>query len=235
MPTAPARPARRPRATPRPAARARAPAPSPTPTGGDRVVLRGVTWGEYAALRRKPGNDGVRMTYDGPAGLLELEMPGQPHEVISRLLHSFVTAFARERRIALMATGSITQGRADLTRGLEGDESYYVSHFDTIRGREVDLAAGDPPPDLAVEVDVTNPSVPKLPIYAALGVPEVWTWSGGAIAVRRLNAAGEYDVEELSRELPGFPLRAAERLLARWADAPEYELAEEFRDAARGG
>ena len=231
MLTAPVPPAaRRPRPVPRPAE------PAPVrPTGGNRVLLSDVTWEEYAALRGKPGNEKVRMTYDGPTGLLELEMPGPTHEAVSRLLHSFVTAFARQRRIALMATGSMTQGRADLTRGLEGDESYYVSHFDTIRGREVDLAAGDPPPDLAVEVDVTNPSVPKLPIYAALGVPEVWTWADAAITVRRLNAAGGYDAVETSRELPGFPLRAAERLLARWADAAEYELVEEFAAAVRGG
>ena len=81
---------------------------------------------------------------------------------------------------------------------------------------------------------MTNPSVPKLPIYAALGVPEVWTWADGAIVVRRLNAAGEYDVVETSRELPGFPLRLAERLSARWADATTA-LTEEFRAAVRGG
>src|SRR2546421_12578758 len=32
----------------------------------------------------------------------------------------------------------------------------------------------DPPPDLAIEVDVSHSSLDRLGIYAALGVPEVW-------------------------------------------------------------
>ena len=68
--------------------------------------------------------------------------------------------------------------REDLDRGCEPDESFYITNVDrrpTGRGM-LDLAGEDVPPDLVVEVDVSNPSVPKRPIYAALGVPEVWTW-----------------------------------------------------------
>ena len=43
--------------------------------------------------------------------------------------------------------------------------------------KNIDLDAGDSPPDLVVEVDLTNPSLSKLPIYAHLGVAEVWLFA----------------------------------------------------------
>ena len=33
---------------------------------------------------------------------------------------------------------------------------------------------GPPPPDLAVEIDITNESFSKFSIYATFGVPEIW-------------------------------------------------------------
>ena len=51
-----------------------------------------------------------------------------------------------------------------------------------VRGlKRIDLRR-DPPPDLVIEVDVTHSSVPRMPIYAALGVPEVWRLAEGAVS-----------------------------------------------------
>ena len=211
---------------PPPAAPVRLPAP------GGRAVSRGVSWTTYLALREEPEYRRVRMTYDGPAGgLLELERPGEPHGAVAELLADLIVAFAEVRRLALRSSGAFTQQRPDLLRGLEGDKAYYIARFDAVRGRAADLAGGDPPPDLCVEVDVTSPGVSKLPIYAALGVPEVWVWAGGAITVRRLTGAGRYETVAASGELAGFPLRLAEGLLDRWADASTPELLAEFRAA----
>ena len=68
-------------------------------------------------------------------------------------------------------------------KGLEADHCYWIAHQAAVRGKgEINLLI-DPPPDLALEVDVTRSSIPKLPIYRALGVPEVWRWRGGLIEV----------------------------------------------------
>ena len=194
------------------------------------TVLRGVAWGTYRALREDPGSAHVKLTYDGPAGgLLEIEMPqGLEHESLSRLLFRFVVAFAEVRGLRCRPVGSVTQSRQDLERGLEGDESFYLKSAPRIRGkRRLDLAGGDPPPDLSVEVDITSPGVAKLPIYAALGVPEVWVWRGDTLTCRVLTDAGEYEEAAESRELPGFPLAHAAELAARWADGdPEALVAE---------
>lgn len=197
------------------------PVPRRPPVLHRPTVLRGVTWDEYVALRAKPENAHVKLTYDGPnGGLLEIETPnGLEHETLSRLLMAFVLAFARVRGLSIRPVGSVTQSRQDLNRGLESDECFYLKTAPRIRGkRRLDLAGGDPPPDLAVEVDVTSPGVSKLPIYAALGVPEVWVWADDAIAVRRLGNGGEYELVADSGELPGFPVAVAAELSARWAD-----------------
>ena len=196
------------------------------------TVLRGVTWAEYRGLREKAENAHVKLTYDGPAGgLLEIEMPlGMEHESLAELLAGFVSAFARRRGLAYRAVGSMTQSREDLSRGLESDKCYYLKNAPRMRGkRRLDLSAGDPPPDLAVEVDVTSPGVSKLPIYAALGVPEVWVWADDAIAVRRLTDDG-YEIVADSGELPGFPIAAAADLAARWADEDADALLEQFEN-----
>ena len=41
----------------------------------------------------------------------------------------------------------------------------------------------DPPPDLAIEVDITHSSLEKLDLYAAMGVPELWVYDGERVSV----------------------------------------------------
>ena len=73
---------------------------------------------------------------------------------------------------------STTFSRDDLQKGLEPDECYYIAHAAAIIGKqELDLTV-DPPPDLAIEVDISPPGVARQPIYAALGVPEIWRYDG---------------------------------------------------------
>ncbi|NNJ27354.1 Uma2 family endonuclease [Alienimonas chondri] len=211
------------------------PPPRPAPPAR-RTVLRGVTWAEYVALRAKPENEHVKLTYDGPAGgLLEIEMPNGPlHENVSWWLANLILAFTEERRIPVRGVGSLTQSREDLQRGLESDLCYYVSSLPKLEGRDaVDLEAGDPPPDLCVEVDVTSPGVRKLPIYAALGVPEVWVWANDTLTVHRRGDDGAYAVSGKSGELPGFPIATAAALIARRAEAEHFALLAEWRTAVR--
>ncbi|QDT15423.1 Uma2 family endonuclease [Alienimonas californiensis] len=202
------------------------------------TVLRGVTWDEYVAMRAKPENAHVKLTYDGPAGgLLEIEMPnGSLHESVGWWLGLLIAAFTEERRIAVRGVGSLTQSRADLQRGLESDLCYYVASLPNLRDRNrIDLQAGDPPPDLCVEVDVTSLGVAKLPIYAALGVPEVWVWADETLTVHRRNGDEGYEVAAESGELPGFPVAFAAELIARRDEAEHFDLLKEWRSAVRPG
>ncbi len=162
-----------------------------------RMLLENVSWETYERLvvereeRRKP-----RFFYD--RGVLELMSPSGEHDVSSRLIALLVDMVAEESGVDVENAGSTTFKREDLERGFEPDESFYFSENaarirELVRNKgDIVLDEGDPPPDLIVEVDITNPSLNKLPIYAALGVPEVWRHDGERLVILRLRSAEEY-------------------------------------------
>ena len=204
---------------------------------GERRVLRGVMWDDYVRLSDDSERTKIKSTFDGPAGLLEIERPqGAVHESVSRLLFSLVLAFARETNRDLWPSGSVAVRREDLDRGCEPDESSYLSEdrLPPTGTNLLDLAGGHLPPDLVIEVDVTNPGVSKLPIDAALGIPEVWVWRRETLTGRRLTDAGRYEVVADSLGLPGFPFPLAAELLARrpWG---LLALERAFLERLRGG
>jgi hypothetical protein len=66
---------------------------------------------------------------------------------------------------------------------------------------------------LVIEVDITRSSLDKLPIYAALGVPEVWRYTDGQVEVRCLTA-NTYEVSDTSRVLSGITAGMVTRFAA---------------------
>ena len=204
------------------------------PPGG-RAVFEGVSWEDYVTADAV--RDGhIRFTYDAVTRRLEVEMPqGFTHESVSDRIRLLIAAYARERSIRMGGAGSVTLRRRR-RGGAEGDQSFYVSNFDRRPpwGTNLpDLAAGQEPPSLVIEVDVTSPGVSKLPIYARLGVAEVWVWSDHAITCRRLGDAGGYKVVPDSVELPGFPLAFAADLIRDRPDAADCELQDAFTEHLR--
>jgi Uma2 family endonuclease len=177
-----------------------------------RVLLRDVSWHTYGLLRDADENYHLRMTYD--RGVLEIMSPSRKHERIAYLLGRMIDQWTMAHDIDLQAGRNTTFRREDLQRGLEPDNCYWISHELAVRDKEeLDLNI-DPPPDLAIEVDITQSSLWKLPIYATLGVPEVWRWRGGQLEVLRLDRQREYQPRKSSLELPRFPLRLAGEILA---------------------
>ncbi len=158
-----------------------------------RVTLRNVGWETYEMLvEEDPGRSAPRFFYD--RGVLEIVSPSFEHEQIAGVIASLVNELAVELEIDVVGARSTTFKREDLSRGFEPDESFYFSeNAAKVRGkRRISLDAGDPPPDLVVEVDITSPSASELPIYARLGVAEVWRHDGDRLAVLRLmRQAGE--------------------------------------------
>ena len=61
--------------------------------------------------------------------------------------------------------------------------------------RHIDLTF-DPPPDIAVEIDLTNESASTLPLYADLNVPELWRYDGTAVRFYGLTAEGYQEIAE---------------------------------------
>ena len=71
----------------------------------------------------------------------------------------------------------------------------------------------DPPPDLAIEVDITRSSLDRMGIYAALGVPEIWRYDGTAFEILVLTN-NVYVRSERSSLLPVFTVEALSTLIA---------------------
>ena len=189
-------------------------------------------------LADDPGNAGLKFTFDGSRGPLEIETAQGPlHEYAAEILAMLVLAFRRERDLRLKPTGSLSLRHPDLGRGADGDKSFYVSSLDRVPPPTVavvDLAGGESPPDLVIEVDVSSSGVAKLPILARLGVKEVWVWEDGAIAVHRLSGGG-YEAAPESVELPGFPLTFAAELARDRPTADAGEVEDALAEHLRGG
>jgi Uma2 family endonuclease len=195
-----------------------------------RLVLHGVGWETYLGLREVPENYHLRMTYD--QGDLEVMSPSSSHERIAALIGRLIEAWAEERGIRLVSCRTMTFRRDDLRQGLEPDNCYYIQNV-AVASRPADIDLGrDPPPDLAVEVESTRSALGKLPLYAAFGVPEVWRYAKGDLAILRLGEDGGYRATETSLALPGFRAVEAVRLLSRLED-DDTTLVRAFREAIR--
>jgi Uma2 family endonuclease len=196
-----------------------------------QVFLSDVDWETYEKLRAVDRNRNVRMTYDD--GDLEIISPSKLHERIADLLGLLIRIWAEELHISLQGCRSMTFKRKDLKKGFEPDNCYYIQHEARVRDREeLDLLI-DPPPDLAIEVDVTSSSAGRMPLYAAIRVPEVWRWKDEVIQVFKLTAKGRYVARSQSICLPGFPFGEATRLLSQRSAMDETTLARTFRKWVR--
>lgn len=184
---------------------------APPNDGEQPVILRGVSWATYESLLADfAGRRSPRFAYN--QGALEI-MPLSPiHEFSNRRLTTVFEAIADERELDFINAGSITLKRADLAQGLEPDTCFYIANAERMRSkREIDLTV-DPPPDLIIEVDITNPSLNKFPIYAHLGVPEVWRYDDNQVSIFKL-ANGEFVPQTESLALPGLTSATIARFL----------------------
>ncbi|MFC1642300.1 Uma2 family endonuclease, partial [Myxococcota bacterium] len=142
------------------------------------VVLNGVEWKTYCAVRELFDSPGIRMTY--LRGALEIMSPSRRHEAYKTIIGRLIELFALERDVPLFGYGSTTFRKALAERGLEPDECYVV-------GREM---SDDEYPDIALEVVLTSGGIQKLEVYRGLGVHEVWFWEQGQFRVFWLGDSG---------------------------------------------
>jgi Uma2 family endonuclease len=192
-----------------------------------RIVLSGIPWGLYEQLRDNEQNSHVRMAYDH--GRLELMSPSPDHEAIKELICEMIKVFTAEMGIPRRSLGSTTWRRPDSGTGLEPDGCFYIlNHHRVCHRRHVDLKV-DPPPDLAVETEISRSAVGRLRIYAALGVPEVWRWRKKGLSAYSLLENGKYVEREFSLNLPMLRVKDLEPFLEFEAAADESAWQRKFR------
>ena len=199
-----------------------------TPSAGERVSLTGVSWELYQHMLREVGNANVRLTYD--EGRLEIMSPSGFHELVKKILGRLIEAYCDALGIPLEGFGSTTFDRETLRKGLEPDECYYIANAPKMIGRREFDWEIDPPPDLAIEVDISPPAVARQPIYAALGVPEIWRFDGEALTVHHLGLRGKYQQRKHSRAFPFLPMPAILRFLKEREAVDETTLLHSFQE-----
>ena len=169
---------------------------------GQSTILHDIDWQQFESILEDLGEKRrTRIAYLD--GVLEIVMPLPEHEKIKVLISYFVQVLLDELAIDFEGYGSTTFKAKAKRAGLEPDECFYIQNNVAMRGiRKLDMAI-DPPPDLAIEVDVTSKT--KFDVYRALGVPELWLYDK-ALKIYILSD-DEYLESELSPTFGDIPVR----------------------------
>lgn len=145
--------------------------------GEQRVVLQNISWQLFEDLLTELGEKrSTRLAYY--KGNLEIMSPLWRHETPNRFIEALLLALVDELNLNIAPAGSTTLKRPDMDAGKEPDSCYYIQNEARVRGKTELNLAEDPPPDLAVEIDITSSSLNQFELYAALGVPEIWRYDG---------------------------------------------------------
>lgn len=197
------------------------------PQAEQRTVLRNISWQTFETLLKETGEDrGSRFAYD--CGTLEIMTPLIGHENPKSNLGNFIIALAEELDIEIKSAGSTTLKRKIKNRGIEPDNCYYIQNELAVRGKqELDLET-DPPPDLAIEIDITSSSVNKFGIYSALDIPELWRYNGRVLKFYQL-AEKQYVECDFSLAFPLVSVAEMSRFIEQSKTTGEIALLKSFR------
>lgn len=196
------------------------------------LVLEGVDWRTYLrllhAFAERPA---IRLTYD--RGVLEIMSPSQVFDNSSDVLGQFIRVLTEETGLPIKSGGSTTMKRRKKLKGIESDRCYWIVNEPQMRGKKkLDLRI-DPPPDLAIEVDVTNSSVDRMAIYEALSVPEVWRLEGQSLTFHVLGPSQRYSETATSLAFPFVTPADLLHHLALTDHMDENAAVREFRNWVR--
>jgi Uma2 family endonuclease len=183
----------------------------------NRILLHNVSWELYETLRQEVSNWHVRMAYD--SGDLELMSPSQSHGEIEWRFGIFLMELADVLGFPCKPLGSTTWKRPGAKKAKEADGCYYLSNYERVRRKKIDLDV-DPPPDLAIEVEVSRSSLNSLGIYQEIGVPEIWRFDGEELHIHSKQANGSY-LEVI--QSPAFSFLLREEIVAWMIKAEEMD------------
>ena len=147
---------------------------------GQRVLFKDISWDGFEEILDELGESrGSRVAYS--QGILEIRMPLPEHEISKELISDLLKAALEEFDIDFWTLGSTTFKNQSMLAGIEPDQCFYIQHESDVRGKiRLDLQT-DPPPDLALEIDLTSRT--QTSAYELLKVPEIWRYEKGEVQV----------------------------------------------------
>lgn len=195
------------------------------------LVFTHVSWFFYEQLLEQIGNRPIRVAFLD--GNLELMSPLPQHEAAKRAIGRLIETLTLEMGCPCKSFGSTTFRREEKAAGIEPDECYYFQDIAAVRGMKQFDPLIHRPPDLAVEVDIMSPSVPREPIYARLGVPEIWRFNGQQLSVRVLSSERIYADSPASRAFPFLPMSSFAEFIPAMIEDDETQVLMHFRNWVR--
>ncbi|BAY09270.1 Uma2 family endonuclease [Calothrix sp. NIES-2098] len=169
---------------------------------GHQLLIKNVSWSAYKALLAELGeNRNSRISYS--QGMLEIMAPLPEHEVSKKIIGNLVEILLEELDMEFWSLGSTTFDQEQMDAGVEPDDCFYIQNEAAVRGKDrIDLTV-DPPPDLAIEIDITSRT--RFNNYEVLGVPELWRWKGNKLEINVL-INSKYVASTASAIFPNLPI-----------------------------
>lgn len=196
----------------------------------NRIVLH-VDWRGYVKISDALRDQPVRLTYH--RGRLEIMTLSLLHEQLKKLIARLLELLTLELNIEICSGGSTTFRDGVVDAGMEPDECYWIEHAEQMHGKDQFDLETDPPPDLAVEIEVSRNVLNRLAVCARLRIPEVWRFDGQTLHVLLLDPNGEYTAASSSRALPQVPVEELARFLALRGTQRETSILRQFQEWLR--
>ncbi|MEH1933606.1 MAG: Uma2 family endonuclease [Nostoc sp.] len=169
---------------------------------GHQLLIKDVSWSAYKRILAALGdNRSYRIAYS--QGVLEIMAPLPEHEVAKVIIGDLVKALLEELDLEFWSLGSTTFDQESLDAGVEPDDCFYIQNEARIRGKDRINLETDPPPDLAIVIDITSRT--RFNNYQALRVPELWRWNGSLLEINLL-FDGKYVESTTSSIFPNLPI-----------------------------
>jgi Uma2 family endonuclease len=169
---------------------------------GQQMLLRDITWEQLENILEELGERrSARISYSD--GWLEIMVPLPEHEKDKEIIGDLLKILLEELKIDFETLGSTTFKNEQMRQALEADICFYIHNCQAVIGKNrLDLTI-DPPPDLAIEIDITSRT--KFNNYEILGVPELWRYTHTGLQINLLQQ-GKYVEANFSPNFPAIPI-----------------------------
>jgi Uma2 family endonuclease len=172
---------------------------------GQQLFLKDVDWKSFENLLEEFGEKRTnRISYS--AGELEIMSPLAVHEDDKEIVGNLVEIILEFLNVEFRSLGSTTFKKKSMKSAVEPDSCFYIENEIKVRGKARINLNQDPPPDLAIEIDITSRT--HFDNYEKLGVPELWRYNGETLEISILKEK-QYENAENSLHFPQFNLKWA--------------------------
>ncbi len=168
---------------------------------GSHISIHNLSWQDFETILDNLGEKrNTRVAYY--QGILDIMSPlalhERPHRIIANIVKTILDSQGRDWE----DFGSTTFKRPVIA-GVEPDTCFYIQNADRVKGCINMNLSIYPPPDLAIEADVT--SITTLNAYIAIGVPEVWIYKDRQLTINILSE-NSYVQSSSSLVFPDLPI-----------------------------